>query len=198
MSETIVRWLEPVIKHPVVQSIITHYFICGIICGIILVYLLRFLLWLCFGKKYSSEIAVKSESGMITISAAAIASVIIHACKTLTCLDIRRVRIFSGKNGYSFNIRAAMNAKEGTAPELMKNIIEIVRSQMKTVFGIDNILDVSLEIVNCGGSADNDVPPESPADEKDDKDPEFFHSAGHGDRTISLKKSQPEKTEENK
>ena len=200
MSETVSSWLEPVISHPVVQSIITHYFICGIITGIVLVYVFRFILWAFFRKKYCANIVVKSEAGDISISAGAISHVIAHASKSLKCLDIKRVRIFAVKDGYTVDVRAVMNASTGTAPQLMEKISEIVKNQMSTVFGIGNIQKVTLDIINCGSSAPEKAPEKAPeekaenaektetAEKSDDnKNPEFFHSAGHGDRTISLK-----------
>lgn len=190
MFEIVASWLEPVISHPVVQSIITHYFICGIICGIVLVYLLRWLLWVFFRKKYLRNVSVAGDSGEITISAAAISHVIVHASKSLKCLDTRKVCIFNVKGGYTVDVRAVMNAASGTAPQLMDKISGIVRSQMSTVFGIGNIQKVTLNIINCSSSAPEKAPEEvkDPADDKEpEKNPEFFHSAGHGDRTISLK-----------
>ncbi len=184
MPETVSSWLEPVISHPVVQNIITHYFICGIITGIVLVYVFRFILWACFRKKCCANIVVKSEAGDISISAGAVSHVISHASKSLKCLDIKRVRIFTVKDGYNIDVRAVMNASTGTAPQLMEKISEIVKNQMSTVFGITNIRKVTLDIVNCGNSA----PEKAPENKTENpENPEFFHSAGHGDRTISLK-----------
>ncbi len=200
MFESLLRWLEPVTSHPAVQSVLSHHFLCGIILGILAAYLLRLLVWLCCRKRYCSHILVPGTSGDVTISAGAVSSVIIHGSAALQCLEIRRIKISKIPEGYRISIKAVLDAASGTAPQLLDKLTGIVKEQMSTVFGINDVCKVDLEIVNCDHYA--------PMDQSDEQDPElidadddhkFFHSAGHGDRTISLKfHGQPSNQPENK
>ena len=69
-----------------------------------------------------------------------------------------------------------MDPAKGSAPQLMEKVAEIVRNEMKNIFGVENIRDVKLVISGC--SADSD-----PEDDSED----IFKDDDREEQIISLK-----------
>ena len=137
----------------------------GFITGLIVAVLFWLIIRLIF-RKNADLIQVQSESGTISVSVNAIASVIRHAAeKTLRCLDIHKVSIRKKSGNYQVVIHAQMDAAKEPAPKLMEKLTVIVREQMNAAFGISNISGVKLVISSCRGNADIPVHGNEP-DEK--------------------------------
>ena len=153
MREFFNRGIEWISKNPFVEKLSENEFIRGIIigfvAGMVFLFLLRLVLWLCMRKKGCSAINIKNSSGMITVSASAIASVIKAAVKPLESLSISKVKLFRNKKQFDIYLRASFDPAKGAVPQLMEEVDKIVREQMKSVFGVDNVREVRLSVVSC-------------------------------------------------
>ena len=85
-------------------------------------------------------------------------------------------KIFRKRKGFDIWIKAKMDPAKGSAPQLMEKVAEIVRNEMKNIFGVENIRDVKLVISGC--SADSD-----PEDDSED----IFKDDDREEQIISLK-----------
>ena len=153
MKETILQWLSPIIENQAVKTLIAHPFLAGLLAGIVLFWLLRFFWWLLVRKRSCAGIIVKESAGQISVSVAAITGVIKHAVREINSLEIIRVRVAKRGKMYDFDLRVRMDAANGTAPKLMETLSVIVREQMKSAFGIENIGKIKLTILNCDNSS---------------------------------------------
>ena len=166
MKELMMKMIVWFSKLPFIEKISDNEFArglgVGVIAGIILAALVLLILWLIFRRKSESVIRVNSELGSVTVSSGAIASVIRQAVKSvINCLEISRISLRRRSDAYAITVSAKLDAAKGTVPGLMEILTATIKDQMKTVFGLENISEVKLNIVSCSGKAD--IPEEESA-----------------------------------
>lgn len=153
MKALLMRAVEWVSHRSFVERLSDNEFFRGIVvgaaAGIILLLIIRFLLWVIFRKRTCPEIIVKNSDGKIIVNAAAITGVLKCAIGKLECLEIEKILIYRKARGFRICIRAKMDAAQSTAPRLIESVSRIVKDQMANVFGVTNVLDVTLNIASC-------------------------------------------------
>ena len=127
----------------------------GVICGlagyIVLVLLVHLVFAICRRRKKCAFLFIAAPCGNIAVSLKAVTEALRQGLAGFTQLEITRIAVYLRKKGYIFEVRGRFKMGESGARELYTALADAVKSRMRTVFGLDNIVRVDLKIEAYAG-----------------------------------------------